>query len=81
MFTNEDIKMMAEFERKMDSGDLKHVIWRGNRMAISDNATKEFNLESGQTINDQISIAITQFEIADCKAKIEAEKIFKKAQS
>lgn len=70
MFTAEDIKRLAELERRMDAGDIKYVVYYGNRMAVNQKQLDEFGLVSGQTINSAIAIAITTSCMRDVEQKI-----------
>ncbi len=58
---NSVIKMMAEMERRMDSGEIQFVMFEGNRLPITESLIKEFGLEPGQTINKVIFDAMAEF--------------------
>jgi len=75
--TKEEIKILAELERGMDSGEIKFVIWRGdNRVAVRNEVMEELGLKHGQGISDviferilKLHLAIAQTEVAIDKAK------------
>ena len=79
-FSDDDIRMLAEQERKMDSGESPYVTLRGNRMAMTQESMDHFKLTQGQTINEVIMMKILEFNISFCQARIETEKLMENAQ-
>ncbi len=70
-FTIEDIRMLAEMERKMDSGEHPHVLDKDrNRWPVSPEIMEELGLVSGQTVNGTIITAILEANIASIQARI-----------
>jgi hypothetical protein len=43
--------MLAEAERRMDSGELAYVMLDGRRVSVEPERMKDFSLVCGQTIN------------------------------
>jgi hypothetical protein len=72
--TAEEVRMLAEAERKMDTGEIPFVMYGGHRAAMRQEAMDHFKLKQGQTINDQIWIAILEFNIAHCRAETDMRK-------
>lgn len=68
--TNEEIKLLAEGERKMDAGEIAFVRLAGNRASVSPDVMQELGLQQGQTINNTIFLAILEANIANCKARM-----------
>lgn len=66
----DQIKMLAESERRMDDGKMPFVIWFGNRLPVPAECMAEFALRQGQTIGDEIGREITKWQIADLEARI-----------
>ena len=73
-FTREDIRMLAQCERDMDSGKQMFVVLGGSRMALTSECAEALGLVSGQTINALIFEAMLRWQIADLEAKIEERK-------
>ena len=69
-FTNEEIAMLAEAERKMDSGESQYVVYRGGRAAVPDETMDALGLVCGQTVNDVIWVRILETNIASLQARI-----------
>ena len=70
-FTIEDIRMLAEMERKMDSGEQPYVLDSDrNRWAVIPEIMDELGLESGQSVNGAIITAILEAIIASIQAHI-----------
>ena len=65
---------LAKQEHQMDQGKVKFVLLKGERVPVSKEAMDEFGLVHGQNINDEIFVAILQFEIASCDATIAIAK-------
>lgn len=72
--TLEEIKLLAEQERRMDAGEVPYVIWSGNRFSVDSEILQHFNLKNQQTINDAIALAIMKFNITRSKEKIMEEE-------
>ena len=73
-FTTEEIRLLAQSERDMDSGKLAFVMLDGKRVSVTCEAMAYFDLKQGQTITLPIMIAILEFNIAQCEAAIEEQK-------
>lgn len=76
-FTIEDYRMLAEAERKMDSGELPHVMWRGQRTAMTPETMTDFGFTPGQTIDDVLFFATARHNIARLETKIALENAAK----
>ena len=74
MFTREEIALLAQCERDMDSGKMPFVVLGGNRWGSSQECLDALGLISGQTVNLIIIQAMLRWKIDDCKAKIEEQK-------
>lgn len=46
-FTTDEIRMLADVERKMDSGEMFYVVYRGERAAVNELVAEELGLERG----------------------------------
>ncbi|MCZ6770780.1 MAG: hypothetical protein O7G83_02180 [Proteobacteria bacterium] len=68
--TSEEFKMLAKAERQMDAGEVPFVVWAGHRMLVQRLVMEELGLETGQTISDALSRAITEAHIASLKATV-----------
>lgn len=68
--TVEDIKALAGLERDMDAGRQPYVMMGGSRLSVMPEVMEELGLETSQTINHSIFIAILQAQIGVCQAKI-----------
>ena len=77
--TIDQIKMLAEAERKMDTGELSFVVAEGQRMLIDPLIMDEFGLVSGQTVTNTIVIEILKAKIAMVKAQIAARRALKRS--
>ncbi len=76
--THEEIKILAECERKMDAGKTPHVVVDGHRFAVNDEILEHFGLQNRQTVTNVIITAILEFNIERLKKEImdeEAKKI------
>ena len=62
-FTVDEIKSLAEQERRMDRGEQPYVMHHGRRMAVIPEVMDELGLEVVQTISDAVNIAISQASI------------------
>ena len=69
-FNIDEIKMIAEVERKMDSGEQPFVMFSGQRVAVPQTTMDVLGLAQGQTINHTIFMAVLQANLADCQAAI-----------
>jgi hypothetical protein len=72
----EQIRMLAEMERKMDDGTAPFVRPAGSRerMAVMPVVMAELGLVSGQTVTDAIVIAILEAQVAALTAQIAVDK-------
>lgn len=78
--TLEDLRMLADQERKMDSGEQPHVIDKDrNRWAVSQEVMDELGLVSGQTVSDTIITAILEANVASIQARIAVDAAAKAA--
>ena len=66
----EETKILAKAERDMDAGALPFVVLNGQRWLMTDEAMKEFELTSGQTVNHAIMQMILQYNLSLLRAKI-----------
>ena len=62
-FSKDEIRLLAEGERKMDSGEQPHVVNEGDRVAVMPEVMEDLGLESGQTVSNAIIIAILKAQI------------------
>ena len=69
-FTTEEIQMLAKAERMMDAGEAPYVLTEGGRMMVDPLVMEELGLETGQTVSNQISLAIAEAQLAVLQAKI-----------
>ena len=69
-FTLEGVKLRAECERKMDSGEIPFVMLDGHRVPTSKECIEELGLVAGQTINDALYIAMMRWDIANPKTRM-----------
>ncbi len=75
-FTVEDIRLLAEMERTMDSGEQPHVFDKDrHRWAVSTEIMEELGLKSGQTVNGAIIMAILEANLASLQARIAVEAV------
>ena len=73
--TNEQIKMLAEAERMMDSGEKKYVILEGERLMVTDEVMVALGLQPKQTINQEIFVAIQEENLKMIRLQIQPEKV------
>lgn len=76
-FSDEQIKMLAELERDMDSGKIKYVVRDGQRVSVLDEVMEKLGLENGQTISNALFHAMTLANIEMCQKKMDEEGISK----
>lgn len=57
-FGDEQIRILAEVEQKMDSGEFLYVVYDGKRMPVVNEIMLKYGLKQGQTINSDIFQAI-----------------------
>lgn len=74
--TNEHIRILAAGERQMDAGEVPFVVNEGGRLMVTPQVMEELGLETGQTVSNQICIAICEANIAALNAQLETEKVF-----
>jgi hypothetical protein len=72
--TTEDIRALADIERKMDSGEVAFVVFQGERLSVIPEVADELGLKQGQTISLAIFIAMTHANIRHCQREIELRK-------
>ena len=73
MFSDEEIKILAECERKMDANQVEWVVNGNSRIMLISGTLAHFGLAQGQTINNTIFEAILIRNIEICKQQIAAE--------
>ena len=74
----DDIRMLAEQERGMDSGKVAFVKDKdGRRWSVSLEVMEELGFESGQTVSDSLITAMIEAEIASIQARIALDKAAK----
>lgn len=59
----DDIRALAEIERRMDRGEQPFVLFLGGRMAVHGAIMDELGLEQGQSVDDIICVAILKAQI------------------
>jgi hypothetical protein len=69
-FSDEDISMLAEVERRMDAGDTPYVILNGERVAMFQDVMDDLGLKKGQTITRVIFHHILLKNLAKCEAQL-----------
>ncbi len=70
----EQIRGLAELERKMDSGDQPYVLNRGDRWAFSGDVLKHLGIESGRNVSDHLLIEIRKTNLLNLRMKMEREE-------
>lgn len=72
----EEIRMLSELERKMDSGEQTYVRLDGGseRLAFSADLLEECGIVSGQSISSAILITLIKMNIANLCTKIALDK-------
>lgn len=78
--TTEEIRHLAELERKMDAGIQPYVIIDNMRMAVSQKIMQELELKNGQTINLLIHIHIIQLALAENIASMAIKKAMEQSK-
>ncbi len=75
-FTVEDIRLLAEMERTMDSGEQPHVFDKyRNRLPASPEIMDELGLVSGQTVSGATAEAILDANLASLQARFSVEAV------
>jgi hypothetical protein len=75
-FTNEQIRMLAEVDRDMDSGKQPFVRdSKGFRFAFPSEVMQQCGVESGQTACESVIIALMQANLAMAQSRILLEKV------
>ncbi len=77
-FSDDEIRMLAECERMMDTGVIPFVVLGDQRVAVSKVVMDELDLKQGQTINSAIFGAILRHNIAWIKTEIALKKAGKR---
>jgi len=70
----EEIRMLADQERRMDSGELPFVNSPGGRMSVSPEVMAELGLAAGQTVSWPIMQAILEATLASLQAHMALDK-------
>ncbi len=70
----EEIRMLADGERRMDSGEQPFVNAPGGRLRVSPEVMEELGLVAGQTISVAIMQAIIEAQLASLQARIALDK-------
>lgn len=73
-FTTDDIRALADMERKMDRGEQPYVMNGGGRWAVPADTMAQLGLETGQTVSDFLITKILETNIANLTAEIERRK-------
>jgi len=63
-FSTEQIAMLAQVERDMDSGKTPFVVENGQRYAFLQEVLDEFKIQSGQTVTAVILLALMEKTLA-----------------
>jgi hypothetical protein len=73
-FTNEEVALLAECERKMDAGEIPFVMMGGVRLATNREVMEELKLVQGQTVTPFIHHRMLEIQIALLQAKLAIER-------
>lgn len=75
--TAEEICMLAELERKMDSGEAPYVIVEGcsQRSALTQGDMSLFGLQTGQTVSNALWVAILKFKIEQIQRTLAHQQV------
>ena len=73
--TIEEYRMLADMERRMDSGEQPYVIAYDERMAVEPLLMEEFGLVTGQTISSTMAIAVMEARLASLQASITLHRV------
>ncbi len=73
--TDDQIRDLAEVERKMDAGEMPFVMYHGQRAAMSPEAMEHFDLKQGQSITDTIWGGILRFDLASIQDQIATKTV------
>ncbi len=73
-YTTEQIRMLAEVERKMDAGEQPFVLYGGHRLAVNPATMAHLALAQGQTISDAIALAVAKHNVEMIEAEIAARR-------
>lgn len=71
--TLEELRMLANQEREMDSGAQPFVLYAGHRLAVTPEAMQHFGLVSRQTINAAVFEALLRHNVEVCRQAIGAQ--------
>lgn len=75
-FTNEQIRMLAEIDRDMDSGKQPFVLdSKGFRFPFPADVMEQCGVESGQTACESVIIALMQANLAMVQSRVLLEKV------
>lgn len=69
-----DIRLLAELDRKMDSGEQPYVLIDGLRHAFSAEILAHFGIESGQTLSRSLLKPLVQAVILNLRKQMETEE-------
>ncbi len=73
--TIDEVRMLADLERRMDSGEQPYVVTDGGRKAVEQTIMDELGLVSGQTISSTMEIAVTRAQIASLRAQLAVDRL------
>ena len=66
----DEVRMLAEVERGMDSGEILFVVSEGNRMAVEPEIMKILGLVSGQTVSRMMALSIMETRLERLQEEI-----------
>ena len=69
-FTVEEVRMLADVERRMDVGEQPYVVNTSGRLAVSPEVMSELGLVSGQSASPTLCLAIVTASLASMEATI-----------
>ena len=76
--TDEDLKMLADRDRKMDLGELPYVLYQDRtHYTANPEVLAELGLVSGQTVSDAVIAAILAANLASLQARFAVEAAIK----
>ena len=76
--TVDEIRMLADIERRMDNGEQPYVLVDGSRMAVEPDIMKELGLVKGQTISKTIALAVREACLVSLKMQLDLERVISK---
>ena len=69
----EEVRLLAELERKMDSGEIPYVVLQNERIAVIPSIMKHLELKSGQTISMTIYLEIMKCSLSEATRKLDEQ--------